>query len=161
KEDNTFLLLPELSATTFLGESPAPLYFTAPTPGAANIGGSRIPGPILRDTAHSPNVPLDADDLLVTTHVFPSFAAVSNVTLHYRIMYGLEVSLPMFDDSAHGDGAAGDGVFGAIIPASASTNGQMIRYYVTAVDVLGNSSRWPLYTDPAGTAQYLGTIVNP
>src|SRR5206468_3716960 len=145
--DNTFLVLPELSGTTVLAESPLPLYFTMPTPGAANAGGATTPGPVIRDATHSPNVPLDADDLLVTTRVLPSFYAVSNVTLRYRIMYGGEVSVPMFDDGAHGDGLAGDGIFSASIPASASTNGQMIRYYISASDVQTNSSRWPLFTN--------------
>src|SRR5207302_6879986 len=106
-------------------------------------------------------VPLDMDDLLVTARVLPSFLAVSNVTLHYRIMHGPEMAAPMLDDGAHRDGAAGDGIFGASIPASASTNGQMIRYYIVASDAQTNSSRWPLFPDPAGSAQYLGTIVNP
>src|SRR5688572_16615900 len=70
-------------------------------------------------------------------------------------------SLTMFDDGAHGDGAAGDGIFAATIPASASTNGQMVRYYLSATDVNANGSRWPLFTDPASTAEYLGTVVNP
>jgi hypothetical protein len=38
--------------------------------------------------------------------------------------------------------------------------GQMIRYYISAQDVQTNVSRWPLFTDPAGSAGYLGTMVN-
>ncbi len=159
--DSTFLILPTLTATAVLGESPAPVYFTSPTPGGPNVGGTSTLGPIIREATHAPNVPRDADDLLVTSRVFPSFSAVSNVLLHYRVMYGAEVSVPMLDDGAHGDGLAGDGVFGASIPQSASTNGQMIRYYISATDVRTNSSRWPLFTDPTSTAQYLGTIVDP
>src|SRR5207247_8514433 len=98
--DNPFLILPELSATTFLAESPLPLYFTSPTPGAPNSGGATTPGPVIRDATHSPNVPLDVEDLLVTARVLPSFYAVSNVTLRYRIMYGAEVSVPILDDGA-------------------------------------------------------------
>src|SRR5262249_50855425 len=84
-----------------------------------------------------------------------------NVTMYYRIMYGETNSTPMFDDGLHGDGAAGDGVYGATISSSLSTNGQMVRYFVRASDSRGASSRWPLFTSPAQTAEYLGTVVNP
>ena len=137
------------------------VYFTAPTPGAANLGGTAIPGPVIQAVQHTPNVPLDHQDLVVTAQVLPSFRAVASVTLRYRIMFASEVTTPMFDDGAHGDGAANDGVFGATIPANVSTNGQMIRYLVAATDVNANLSRWPLFTSPTATEEYLGTIVDP
>jgi len=37
----------------------------------------------------------------------------------------------------------------------------MIRYCISAQDVESNTSRWPLFRDPAGSAEYLGTIVHP
>ena len=140
--------------------SPA-VYFTAPTPGAANPGGSAVPGPIIESVQHSPNVPLDNQDLLVTARVRPSFQAIGSVTMRYRIMFSNEVTTPMFDDGAHGDGAAGDGLYGAIIPENLSTNGMMIRYLIAATDVGANPSRWPLFTNPTNSEEYLGTIVNP
>ena len=106
-------------------------------------------------------MPLDHEDLLITARVRPSFHAIESVTLRYRIMFDDEISVPMFDDGAHGDGAAGDGWYGASIPANLSTNGQMIRYFVSATDVNSNASRWPLFTNPTNTEEYLGTIVNP
>lgn len=141
--------------------STSPLYFTAPTPGAANLGGSAVPGPVIEAVRHAPNVPLDHEDLRVTARVLPSFRTVATVTLRYRVMFGGELSTPMLDDGAHEDGGAGDGVYGAIIPTNLSTNGQMIRYLIVATDVTGNASRWPLFTDPTATEEYLGTIVAP
>ncbi|HKX61987.1 MAG TPA: lamin tail domain-containing protein, partial [Verrucomicrobiae bacterium] len=138
-----------------------PVYFTTPTPNTVNLGGTAVPGPIIENVQHTPNVPLDHENLIVTARVRPSFRAVGGVTMRYRIMFSNEVSTAMFDDGAHGDGVAGDGVYGATIPASASTNGQMIRYLIAATDVLANASRWPLFTSPTGTEEYLGTIVNP
>jgi hypothetical protein len=38
----------------------------------------------------------------------------------------------LLDDGAYGEGAAGDSIYGATIAANVSTNGQMVRYYVTA-----------------------------
>ena len=81
--------------------------------------------------------------------------------MRYRIMFSNEVTTAMFDDGNHGDGGANDGVYGATIPANLSTNGQMIRYLVAATDVNTNASRWPLFTNPTNTAEYLGTIVDP
>ncbi len=140
---------------------PANVYFTRPTPGAPNPGGNAIPGPIIEEVQHSPLVPRDDQDLLVTARVRASFQPVAAVALRYRIMFGAESDAPMYDDGGHGDGAPGDGVFGTTIPAGVSTNGQMIRYAVTAVDVQGGAGRWPLFTEAAGTEEYLGTVVEP
>src|SRR5437016_3911019 len=76
-------------------------------------------------------------------------------------MYGPEVTLPMFDDGVHGEGVAGDGIFGAWIPAAVASDGQMIRYFVSASDVHTNLTRWPLFSTPFATAEYIGTVVNP
>lgn len=134
-------------------------YFTQPTPGSVNAGGVSVLGPILSDVNHSPAVPFDADNLVVTARVAAAFAPVGGVTLRYRVMFGPEVSLPMADDGASGDGLAGDGVYGAAIPAAASVPGQMVRYYVQAFDLLNRTSRWPLFLDPNGSPEYQGTVV--
>ena len=135
------------------------VYFTKPTPGAANAGGATTPGPVIEEVQHTPSVPRDDQDLIVTARVLPSFFPVAGVTMRYRIMFSNELTTPMFDDGAHGDGAMGDGVYGATIPANLSTNGQMIRYLVAATDVNANSSRWPLFATTTNHAEYLGTMV--
>src|SRR6185503_835312 len=56
-------------------------------------------------------------------------------------------------------GLAGDGVYGANIPANASTNGQMIRYYVAASDTDGRNSRLPVFNAPLDSDEYFGTVV--
>ena len=158
-EDSDFLLLPELMASGFVADPSSPRYFTAPTPGAINGFGNLKLGPLVLDVKHSPAVPRDQDDLLVTARLAPTFNPVASVTLNYAVMFGAEKSLPMFDDGQHGDGAAGDSVFGAIIPASASTNGQMIRYYVVAGDTTSNLSRLPQFLSATASPKYFGTIV--
>ncbi len=159
--NSSFLFLPELIGTTVAGESASGLYFTQPTPGAENLGGATVPGPGIADVKHVPAVPLEDENLLVTARVFPTANAVASVTLHYRVMFDPEISVPMFDDGGHGDGPAADGVYGATIPASASTTGQMVRYFITAQDSVGASARLPVFADPAATAEYFGTVVNP
>jgi len=44
----------------------------------------------------------------------------------------------MKDDGLNGDGAAGDGIYGALISNHLSTIGQMIRYYIIATDTQNN-----------------------
>jgi len=157
--DPSFLIAPELTGTTFPQMSLAGVYFLTPTPGTVNVNGSTKLGPGITEAGHLPNEPLASESLRVTVRVFPTLNTISNVTLHYRVMYNSEASLPMYDDGAHADGLAGDGVYGATIPANIATMGQMIRYYISAQDVKTNLSRWPLFADPAGSAEYLGAMV--
>lgn len=161
-DNSDFLLHAELSATSFGELGSVPRYFTQPTAGNVNGVGAADLGPIITGvqfTPALPNRPSDTDDITVTARVSASFSAVTNITLRYRVMYGATNFLPMLDDGAHGDSVAGDGVFGAVIPASASTPGQMVRFLVTASDAAGRTSRWPLFEDPLGSAEYLGTVV--
>src|SRR5439155_23661552 len=134
-------------------------YFLTPTPGAMNSFGSADLGPLITDVSHSPDVPTHAQDLLVIARVLPTFNAVSNVTLHYRIMFSAEVPVAMNDGGVNGDVTAGDGIWSALIPANAATNAQMIRYYVVATDGQAYTSPWPLFVDSSDSEQYLGTVV--
>ncbi|MCI0746248.1 MAG: lamin tail domain-containing protein [Verrucomicrobia subdivision 3 bacterium] len=157
--DVDFLVNPEVIATVIASQSSTPVYFTLPSPGQFNSGGVAYPGPAILDATHTPNVPTDAQDILVTAQITPTFNPLVSAVLRYRVMFGSEMELPLFDDGAHGDGGANDGVFAATIPASASTNGQMVRWYFRATDTVGNVSRWPLFTVTNRSAEYLGTMV--
>ncbi|MBK8001206.1 MAG: hypothetical protein IPK15_21465 [Verrucomicrobia bacterium] len=158
-DDPDFFIAPTLDALSTVTVTNTFVYFTTPTPGSENLPGVDVLGPIITEAKHSPNVPNDTDDLVVTARITPAFAAVTNVTLRYRVMFSNEVAVTMLDDGAHGDGIASDGIFGGTIPASASTNGQMIRYAVTATDAFGHTSRAPLFNDPLDSDQYFGTVV--
>ena len=89
----------------------------------------------------------------------PPAAPVASVTLHYRVMYGGEVTAAMNDSGTGSDLVAGDGIFTGVIPESAYVAGQMVRWYVTASDTVGDQSRFPLFIKPTASAQYLGTVV--
>lgn len=153
------LIVPQLTARTRASGAMALRYFPTPTPGAANNNGVEVLGPLVDSTSHSPQIPQDNEDLLVTAQVRPSFAPVASVKLRYRIMYNAEVELPMFDDGQHNDGGTNDGIFAASIPASASTPGQMVRWFITATDSSNVVTRVPSYADPLRSPQYDGTIV--
>lgn len=152
------LLLPQLLATVPRG-LPSLRYFPTPTPGRANNAGVEILGPLISEATHTPSQPTDAQDLVVTARIRGAFAPVGSATLRYRVMFGSEVSLPFLDDGLHGDGAAGDGVYGGVIPATAASPGQMVRWYLTARDTGTNSSRLPCFTDTNNSPAYLGTLV--
>ena len=95
----------------------------------------------------------------VTAQVAISFNPISNVTLHYRVMFNPEITVPMNDSGTNGDLAAGDGTWTGTIPGGIASAGQMIRYYVTATDISGYGSRWPIFANPAESEQYYGTVV--
>lgn len=157
-----FLLVPELSGTRITATDIAWRYFTTPTPGRPNAAGSGNVGPLIRMLRHEPPPPERPgaeEDLLILARVSESFNPVAGVILHYRVGFGLEATLPMADDGAHDDGAAGDGLFGARIPASASAPGDLVRYWVEASDTEGGSSRWPPFVEPGKAPEYQGTVV--
>ncbi len=158
-DDPNFLLLPELIGTYRGMDVTRRVYFTQPTPGAANGPGSTIIGPIISDVQHAPLIPADGDDIVVTARITPALRPVGGVTLKYRVMYGVEASVPMFDDGQHGDGAAGDAWYAARIPANASKPGQMVRYFIVATDTLAQTTRTPLFAEPKRSPQYFGTVV--
>ena len=164
-DDADFLVLPELAVSYRSAYTNQPRYFVAPTPGAENGRGASDLGPIVTDVSPVAAA-TDSEPIVVTAKVVPSFRPVvpATVTLHYRVMWNAEVPVTMADDGLHGDGAAGDHVYGATIPAGASSVGQMVRWYVTAEDTLGRPGRWPLFENqngPAGTGspEYLGTTI--
>lgn len=157
--DSDFLILPELVASSVSLDPALRRYFAPPTPGSANGFGSTNIGPIIVNATHSPNVPRDNEGLVVTATVVPTLYPLGPVRLIYRVMYSNEVNVAMFDDGQHGDGAAGDGTFGATIPAGASQPGQMVRYYIFASDTFNNSARFPLFDNPQDSPQYQGTVV--
>ena len=132
-------------------------YFTVPTPGEANRGGTAQLGPLIRELAHQPLRPAPGHSVTLTARVTPTQHPVAAVTAFYRIRFNAEIQRPMVDDGLHGDGAAGDGVYGALIPPN-YTPGEMVRYRVVAADTTGETSRLPLFFDPTESEEYLGWV---
>ena len=120
-----------------------------PTPGAANNSPA---GPIIRNLTENPaSIPGDNDPIVISAEILPSPSPVTSATLHYRVMWSSEVTIPMTD--------TGGGVFSATIPASVSSRSQMVRWYVTADSQDGNSSRAPLFLNPLNSPEYHGTVI--
>jgi hypothetical protein len=75
---------------------------------------------------------VDVDDITVATTSLPP-----------------ALSLPMLDDGLHGDGAAGDGIYGAQIPRQSS--GVSLNYRITATGSNGSSTTSPAVSSYAYT----------
>lgn len=107
------------------------------------------PAPTITELAHSttqPNSPVH-----VTARVVEPVAGVAGVKLHYRrVLSQPWTSAVMLDDGLSGDGAAGDGVFGALLPFQ-GLPGERISYYVgaTAANSFGSMTFEPKRTEIA------------
>jgi len=156
-DDVDLFIVPELQAA--VAEPTASLcYFLAPTPGKPNNTGVETMGPVIGDENHQPSMPAANEDLQITARIAPISAPIASAQLHYRVMFDAEVTIPFLDDGNSGDGAAGDGIYGARIPGGAFRAGQMVRWYITAIDTAWRQSRLPAYLDPQNSPQYDGTV---
>ena len=160
--DGAFLVFPELAGiSTELADGESG-YFLFPSPRQANPASHDEIGPYVNEVVNEPNSPDVTQPLVVSARITPLGAPVASATLRYRVMYGAEVDLPMTDNGTSGDAAAGDGVYTAVIPAGVAQPGQMIRYFITAVDSSALTTREPRILDTTGddqSPQYHGTIV--
>ncbi|MES2707050.1 MAG: lamin tail domain-containing protein [Verrucomicrobiota bacterium] len=154
------LLQTAILAQTQSFDSAGAVYFPLPTPGGVNNAGTRNPGPVIltaTDAATAQPASGEPFSLPVRAAVRPSFHSLASVVLKYRLMYQAEATLPMLDDGANGDEAAGDGIFFAVL-TTAVPAGQMLRWRVLATDTEGGSATSPAYPDPLDSPQYWGTV---
>ena len=133
-------------------------YFSEPSPGESNAAASLNTAPFFSNVGHGGTMPTDGEDIHVTSTIILQGAALQSADLHYRVMYGGETTVPLLDNGLHGDGAAGDGVYGATIPHLASGPGEMVRYYVSGSSSDGSVSRFPFHAD-SESSEYEGTVI--
>jgi hypothetical protein len=152
------LLMSELAGlATDVIYTNAQVYFNAPTPGFPNGPGSAVPGPILSNVTESSPPLLPGTDLVIAARASASVHPLDRVTLHYRVMFGPEQTIPMVDDGVPPDILSGDGAYVATITGTAYRAGDMIRWRVEAVDDRGAFTRSPRMDEPESAAWY-GTI---
>jgi hypothetical protein len=125
------------------------------TPGRANSVAANDVTPLILDVAHSPIIPRPSDSVTVTARIIDEQADGLTVRLHYRVdrstYQGTNVyptydpsdyiNVVMFDDGAHGDGQAGDGVYAGQIPAL--LHNTIVEFFIQATDKNGKSRTWP------------------
>jgi hypothetical protein len=99
----------------------------------------RAVAPIIEEVNEPPTRPAATEIPAITAKVTPGDASgIDSVWLYWRdLPHGKFLKGQMFDDGAHSDGAAGDGVFGAATAAYPA--GNKIHFYVEAR--AGNTNR--------------------
>ena len=132
----------------------------APTPGAANAAVAQTnSAPLIRDVTHSPAVPNRTQQVFVTARIEDELLSGYAASAFYRTWQPSSATpdtanfteAVMADNGLRGDGAAGDGVFGAVIPAQALNT--VVEFYVSAADAASNVRTWPAPTlDLNGTS---------
>lgn len=136
-------------------------YLANSTPGASNAPArANATGPRIQWLKREPLHPQKSGEPInITAKVTTALPEKWKVTLRYRVNFARELTLPMHDDGQHHDGAANDGIFGAAIPAGVAKPGEIVRYFITAEDSAGRTSRWPLTPNRPGYSAYEGTII--
>ena len=113
------------------------------TPGEQNSAYTEELEPLILDLDHNPKIPSPSEEVTVTARVLDADGNVDSVQLSYGYGDGLSYeTIAMMDDGLHGDGEAGDGVYGASIPGS--NNLTVIRFYIRAVDDEGLDASLPM-----------------
>ncbi len=130
-------------------DPPIPGYFPTPTPGEANSDDDAMVGPLVLDVTHNPGELADDEDLVITARVDQLNAPVDTVRLVYRVMFRNDNVVDMNDDGIGADVTAGDGIYSAAIPHRKSTVGEMVRWYVQALDADGHGALAPFSGLPA------------
>jgi len=113
------------------------------TPGAPNSVAAGDIAPVILDVSHGPAVPSTSDPVTVTCEVIDDLGAPVTVTLYTRVdtVETAFTAHAMADDGLHGDGPAGDGVYGATVGPFPGDR-TIVEFYVSASD--GTHTRtWP------------------
>src|SRR6185369_11025249 len=110
---------------------------TNSTPGRVNSIAASNVAPFITAVAHSPVIPQPTDPVTITTRVVDEHTTGLTVTLQWRVDGAVSfTAATMLDDGVHGDGLAGDGIFGAILPAQ--PNNTLVEFYLQARDAENN-----------------------
>ena len=122
------------------------------TPGRRNsVYATSLP-PFIEDLAHAPAAPTSTNNVIVTAHITGQ-SPLTSVRLTTTLNVATnETILDMFDDGLHGDGAAGDGLYGVTVPARKSQT--LVHYRVTATDSQGGVTTLPYPDEPSPTQAY-------
>lgn len=140
------------------------------TPGTENSVSVADTAPIITDAGHTPAIPASSDSVTVTAEIIDADLAGVSVTLQWRVDTSVYVksqyptyapasytTISMVDDGLNDDGQAGDGIYGATIPAQA--DGAVVEFFITAGDAGANTRVWPAACDVDGTPQQVANML--
>src|SRR5256714_4637566 len=122
------------------------------TPGRANSIAASNVAPFITGVAHVPIVPQPTEVVAVSARIVDEHTNGLVVTLRYRVDGAAGfTAVPMFDDGTHGDGLAGDGIYGAIIPAQPDST--VVEFFLQARDLENNLRTYPAFIPPTNSAR--------
>ena len=121
------------------------------TPGGPNSVAADDIAPLITDVLHRPAIPRSGNAVTITARLTDEGGTSNLSVLLYHRLDGAAsfTGAPMADDGLHGDGAAGDGVFGAVL--SPQPNRTIVEFYVRASDATAHARTWPAPTDESVT----------
>ena len=130
-----------------------PVPVATGTPGARNSVYQANQGPVIDSLDQDPKTPAGGQPVTVTCRAADA-DGVAGVTLYWRREeQSTWNAVPMADDGLSGDGRAGDGVWGGVIPAQA--DGSIVEFHVEALDSAANIGVFPPGSPAArATAMY-------
>ncbi|MEW5306997.1 MAG: hypothetical protein WDW36_009419 [Sanguina aurantia] len=137
-------------------------YLATPTPGAANSAAKAVGPFVIKVSGQDTHAPWPKNtDLPLNITVAPNLNPVKSIAVTYLANYGPEVSgaaTPVIQAAERTDTS----LYTATVPAAVLAAGSMVRWYVTATDSQGYTSRSPPCTGPNGSScSYHGTMVAP
>jgi uncharacterized lipoprotein YddW (UPF0748 family) len=95
--------------------------------------------PQITQMNHAPGSPTTSDTVALTARITFSSPLVSATATYTPTPPGTPSTVTVHDDGAHSDGAAGDSVYGAFVPAQPL--GAVVQYYFSATDNQARSSQ--------------------
>lgn len=132
------------------GQNWAASQFEGGTPGSPNSVAATNIAPFITGVRHSPALPSSSDQVAIRAKLTDEETTGLSASLFFRRSTdppGPFLEIPMKDDGRRQDELAGDGIFGASLPAHA--DGTVIEFYVQSSD--GENSRtWPGPSDEEG-----------
>jgi hypothetical protein len=150
------LVNPRLSGAH--GQNWLPSLVTNGTPGAPNSVARDNTAPLILDAAHFPLVPNSTQAVTITVRPLDETPGGLRATLHHRRDGDPAfTATPMADDGRHGDGAADDGVFGAVVPAA--PNNTVVEFYVEASDAEGYTRTYPAPVSEDGVPAQVANLL--
>lgn len=139
---------------------------TSSTPGAPNSSLVANAAPFLSEVQHSVQQPQAGEAVTITANVADA-DGVASVVLEYQLVepgdyiaiddprYDTNwTPLPMFDNGTNGDATADDGTYSVTLAGTFQTHRRLVRYRVTATDMLGATGTGPYADDPQPNFAY-------
>ncbi len=128
------------------------------TPGAPNSVARADTAPLILKPSHFPRQPRSTDAVTITARLLDETPVGLTATLYYR-RDGAPAftAVEMRDDGRQGDGAAGDGVFGAVVPPA--PDGTVVEFYLVAADAAGHTRTYPAPVSEDGAPAQVANLL--